>query len=182
MDEVATNKNVTPLAKTARIIAIVIFSLVMSCLVLALVTDGTIFAQQIFAFIGGCIAAVAAFFIGFIFMVFSIVLIFGVYLLEQQGFWPATWASEAFHSVLKDAPVTAEQVSIMMTIRLVIVAICVLCFISSIVCLALAKNVKKENPEIKQGLTKTFGVLTLIFSILGVFAALTLMLLISALN
>ena len=171
-------------AKVAKIMAIVIFSLVMSCLVIALVTDGTIFAQQIFAFIGGCLGAIMAFFFGFILMLFSIVLIFGVYLLEERGFWPLQWASEVFHNALHDAPVTSEQITAMVVTRLVILFTCIICFACSIAVLSLAKQVKKENPDVKvkQGLTKTFGILTLVFSILGVFSAVTLLLLISVLN
>ena len=177
-------QSLPPKAKVAKIMAIVIFSLVMSCLVIALVTDGTIFAQQIFAFIGGCLGAICAFIFGFILMVFSIVLIFGVYLLEERGFWPLQWASEVFHNALHDAPVTSEQITAMVATRLVILFTCIICFACSIVVLSLAKQVKKENPDvqIKQGLTKTFGILTLIFSILGAFAAVTLLLLISILN
>lgn len=173
-----------PKAKVAKIMAIVIFSLVMSCLVIALVTDGTIFAQQIFAFIGGCLGAICAFIFGFFLMLLSIICIFGIYLLEQNGFWPLQWASEVFHNALKDAPVTSDQITAMVVTRLVILFTCIICFACSIAVLSLAKQVKKENPDvqIKQGLTKTFGILTLIFSILGAFAAVTLLLLISILN
>ena len=181
MTEVAKKNTFAELpkkAKVARVISIVIFSTVMACLVLALVTDFSIFAQQIFAFIGGCIAAVAAFVLGFVFMIFSIVLIFGVYLLEQQGFWPLTWASNAFHSALHDNPVTHDQVVALISTRIVIAVLCFICFVLSIVVLALAKKAKKENPDVRQSLAKTFGILTLVFSILGVFASVTLILLI----
>ena len=182
MTEVVEKKEKVELpkkAKVAKIIAIVIFSTVVACLVLALVTDIAIFSNQILAFIGGCLGAIGAFIIGIVFLFFSIVLIFGVYLLEQQGFWPLTWASNAFHSAIADAPITAGQLEALVAIRIVIIVLCTICFGCSIAVLALAKKAKKENPDIKQGLSRTFGILTLIFSILGIFAALTLILLLS---
>ena len=181
MDEVVEKKEKVELpkkAKVARIMAIVIFSTVMACLVLALVTDFSIFAQQIFAFIIGCIGAVAAFFIGFVFLVFSIVLIFGVYLIEQQGFFPLTWAKNAFESAIHDNPITNDQIVAMTATRIVILILCVICFGCAIAVIVLARKAKKENPELKQRLTKTFGIITLVFSILGIFAAATLLLLI----
>ena len=79
-----TNK----MAKAAKIIAIVIFALILTALIGAIVSDIAIFSAQIAGFIAACIMAVAAFVFGIILMVLSIVCIFGVYLLEEYGFWP----------------------------------------------------------------------------------------------
>ena len=51
-EEVKTqSKDMSSVEQAARIIAIVIFSLVMTALLTALITDGAIFSKQILAFI-----------------------------------------------------------------------------------------------------------------------------------
>ncbi len=173
--KVATPTN--KMAKAAKIIAIVIFALILTALIGAIVSDIVIFSAQIAGFIVACIMAIAAFFIGIILMVLSIVCIFGVYLLEEYGFWPLTWMNNAFMEVMSDLGVTQEQINILITVRIILLIICILVFAASIVALTLAKKAKKENPEIKQGLTKAFSIVALILSILGLFAATAMMLL-----
>ena len=180
MDEIVELEQPKPtnkLAKAAKIIAIVIFALVLSALIGAVVSDVVIFSAQIAGFIVACIMAVAAFFIGIILMVLSIVCIFGVYLLEEYGFWPLTWTKNAFMEVMSDLAVTSEQISILIMVRIILLVICVLVFAAAIVALCLAKKAKKENPEVKQGLTKAFSIVALILSILGMFIALAMLLL-----
>lgn len=168
---------VNKMAKAAKIIAIVIFALILTALIGAIVSDIAIFSAQIAGFIAACILAVAAFVFGIILMVLSIVCIFGVYLLEEYGFWPLTWTKTAFTEVMSDLTVTSEQISILIMVRIILLVICVLVFAAAIVALCLAKKAKKENPEIKQGLTKAFSIVALILSILGMFIALAMLLL-----
>lgn len=168
-----TNK----MAKAAKIIAIVIFALILTALIGAIVSDVIIFSAQIAGFIAACILAVATFVLGIILMVLSIVCIFGAYLLEEYGFWPLTWTKTAFTEVMSDLAVTSEQINILIMVRIILLAICVLVFAAAIVALCLAKKAKKENPEIKQGLTKAFSIVALILSILGMFIALAMLLL-----
>ena len=78
---------------------------------------------------------------------------------------------------MSDLTVTSEQISILIMVRIILLVICVLVFAAAIVALCLAKKAKKENPEIKQGLTKAFSIVALILSILGMFIALAMLLL-----
>lgn len=169
-------------AKAAKIIAIVAFSVVMGCLVLALVTDIAIFSKQILGFVAAILGSALVFIFGCILMLFSIVLIFGIYLLEQDGFWPATWAEKTFHEALSDAALTPDQVTAIVAVRIVLLVLCVLAFAAAIVAICMKKAAKKKNPEMpKQKLTTAFSIVALIFSIFGAFAALTVMLLSSLL-
>ena len=178
MNEVVEKR--TPLEKAARILAIITFSLTTAALLTAFISDASVFAQQIVTFFIAIFGSALVFLFACVCLLVSIILIFGVVLLKNNGFWPMQWASSAFHEILKDAVVTSEQISILITIRVVLIIICIITFISSIVVLALAKAVKKENPERKQKLTKTFGIISLIFSILGVCAAIVLILILKA--
>ena len=112
MEEVVELNNQMPKKeKAARIMAIVIFSTIFGALTLAIVSDIAIFSDQIMGFIGACISAVGTFIIACVFLFFSIVLVFGVYLLKKDGFWPLTWATNAFHSVLKDYEIAPWQLT-----------------------------------------------------------------------
>lgn len=170
----------TPKERAARTLAIITFSVVMGALAIALISDGILFSGQIIGFVIACLGSALVFFLGCIAMLFSIVLIFGVYLIKQNGFWPGTWAKNTFLEVMRDYTLEPTQIRALVTIRLVLVILCILGFIAAIVTLALRKAAKKDNPEGKQKLTTTFGVLSLIFSILGGFAAAVIILIMSA--
>ena len=107
-----------PLERAAKIIALVIFPLVLSAAIGAVVSDIVIFASNILMFFVACLGAVAAFIIGFVLMIVSIVFIFGIYLLEEYGFWPITWTASTFTEILADAKITPEQVQILLLVRI----------------------------------------------------------------
>ena len=184
MDEVVRNENQTISSKykVAKILAIIVFSLVMSALAFAIVSDVVLFAAQILGFIAACLGSVVTFFFGFILMVISIILIFGFYLLQERGFWPLTWAKETFRSVMADYKMTQDQINALLTIRIVLLVFCVIGFGLAIATLVMSKQAKKSGSTQKRGMINAFGILSLIFSIFGIFAAVLMILLINALN
>ena len=103
--------------KEIKILAIVCFSLIMAALVTAIVSDAIIVGQSILGFVLALIIAVIAFIVGVILMIISCMLIFGIYLLDQEGFWPIAWAESAFKDVMKDYQVTQTQIDTLITIR-----------------------------------------------------------------
>ena len=166
-------------AKVAKIFAIIIFALIMTALAGALISDIILFGQQILYFIFACLASAVVFIIAIVLMMFSIVFIFGIYILENEGFWPAAWTENAFKDIMADAAIQNEQIAILIIIRFVLVFICLIVFILSIVALVMAKKAKKEGYVRKQGLTTAFSVVSLIMSIFGFFAAGVLILILS---
>ena len=167
------------IALTAKIIACIIFSLVMLALASAVVTDIVVFAEQIFAFVGACIMSVIVFIMALILMVLSIMLIFGIFILENSGFWPIQWASEIFRNIIGDHLPSRDQIQLMVVIRVILIIICIIVFILSIACLAMNHSVKRTDPKQRSKLTSAFGVLSLIFSILGLGSGAIAMLLLS---
>ena len=176
MEEVVVESSA---GKFARILAIVIFSLTMGALATAITADIVIFAEQIITFIFACIASVVVFIFGFILVIISCVLIFGIFILENYGFWPITWAEDAFREIMADAIPTQEQITTMAIIRINLIVLCLIIFVFSIICLSLNKKAKKSGAAIKVKRTKAFGVLSLIFSLLGVFMGLGTLLILS---
>lgn len=153
--------------KAIRILSIIVFSLIMSALLMALISDGIILSKQIFGFIFALVASALVFIIAIIFLFFSIVLVFGVYLLETEGFWPMKWTTSSYKAIMADYALTAEQMQSAVVIRIILLVICVIVFIASIVALAMLKRAKKNNKEIKRKMETSFSVIALIFSILG---------------
>ena len=135
--------------KIAKIISLVIFPLVFVALLGAIIGDIAVFAMNIIYFFIACLAAVGVFIIGFFLMLISIVLIFGVYLLEEYGFWPAQWAAKGFSEVMADNKVAPGQVMVLVIIRIVLIVLCVLILASAIVALVFAKKAQKRESRKK---------------------------------
>ena len=154
-------------AKAAKIIAIICFSLVFAALGVALGTDIGIFLEQIVTFIIACVASAVVFLFSIILMVLSCVLVFGIFLLESQGFWPATWTANTFNEIMSGAPISEDQLILMRIIRIFLILACVIALILAIIAINLNKSAFRENPANKSKLTKAFSVISLIFSILG---------------
>ena len=157
--------------KAGRIIAIVAFSLIMAGLLTAIISDGVLFANQIFGFLLACFASIIAFLFAIILMILSCMLVFGIYLLSENGFWPYSWATKVFKDIIADYHITSEQLQIFMNIRIVLLVICALAFVLSIVGMVFNKKSPLKLP-------KVFDILALIFSILGVFGSIIMMIII----
>ncbi len=160
--------------KVGRIIAIVAFSLIMAALLTAIISDGVLFASQIFGFIFATLASIMAFLIAIILMVVSCVFIFGVYILSNNGFWPYSWATNVFKTIIADYHMTSEQLQVFMIIRVVLLVICALGFVLSIIGIFFNKKSPLKLP-------KVFDILALVFSILGVFSSIIMMMIINVL-
>ena len=169
------------IGKAAKVISIIAFSLVMTALLTAIISDIAIFSNQIGGFILAIIASAAVFVLGIIFMVMSIMMIFGIILIQNEGFWPMAWCKRTFHEVLADYTVTPSQIEAFKTIRIVLLVICIIVFILAIISSSLARKERKQNSEVKQKLTKSFSSISLAFSILGLVIAIGAIALMNAL-
>ncbi len=173
--------------KTAKIISIIVFSLIVTAFIATLVVDIAIVGKAIAMFIFSLFAAVIVFVVAFVLFVLSCIFVFGIIILESHGFWPIDWAVTAFKQINADNTLTNSQISTFSIFRIVIFAVCILSFIASIVVLSLIRVPKKEKgqPKVKIGnnkLSKTFGIISLIMSILGAFTSMGALLIISALH
>ena len=158
--------------KEIKILAIICFSLIVAALVTAIVSDAIIVGQSILGFVLALIIAVIAFIVGVILMIISCMLVFGVYLLDQEGFWPIAWAESAFKDVMKDYQVTQAQIDTLIIIRIVLLVICISVFIMSIIVVRHVKKIKKQDKTINRKPTSGFGTASLVLSILGMIASL----------
>lgn len=164
-------------AKAAKIIAIICFSLVMAALAAALISDIIIVGQQILMFVFACLASVIVFLIAVILMVISCIFIFGIYILESEGFWPLIWTQNVFNDIMNDAKMTTEQIQAVFIVRGVLFLICLVVLVLAIIALTMSKQAKGEDTKRKQGLTRAFGIVSTVLSVLGLFATLAVMVL-----
>lgn len=169
-------------AKTAKTLAIIAFCLVMAFLSTAIISDIAVFSKQIITFVFACIAAVFLFIFGIVLMLISIMFVFGVYLLNEYGFWPISWTINGFKEILADAAFTPEQIQQFNIIRLILLISCLIVLILSIVCLSISKSTKKDGYQEKQKLTKAFGIISLILSILGFLTGLIVLLILRSIS
>lgn len=167
-----------PVNVSAKVVSIIAFSLMVIALVVAIVTDFVIFADQIISFFVASFASVFAFLGGIILMIISIMLIFGIFLLKENGFWPINWATSLFKEIMSEHMPTKEQVSLMSAIRVMLILVCLVTFILSIVALSMNKSAPK-NGLAKSKLVRTFGIITLIFSLLGGFTGIISLIILS---
>lgn len=176
MNEVTKRSGI---AKAAQVVAIIVFALILSALLFAIISDIAIFAQQIFSFLFACVAGVLVFICACILMVVSLVFVFGFYLLADRGFWPIQWASEVFKQIVAENKITQQQIMTFGIIRVVLIAICALCLILAVVALIL----NKATPKLERAKVSTpFSVIGLILSILGFVAALGMFFIVSSLG
>ncbi len=152
-----------------KALAIISFVTVMITLLVAIISDVVIFSEALGIFLGGTIISVIAFIILFVAMIVSFILIFGVYLVKEHGFWPLTLSFNLFKDILKDIQITPAQIATFRGWRIAFLVICVITMIIAIVALHKDEMISKKVP------LKGMSVCALILSILGILTAISLL-------
>ena len=148
-----------------KILAIIAFVLVMVTLVVAIISDIAIFAETIMTFVFGTLFAVLAFVVLVVAMLASCILIFGVYLLSEHGFWPLDLSIKLYKEILDSIHITEQQVIAFRGFRIAFLIICVITFIMAIIALHKDELISPKVP------LKGMSIVALILSILGILTA-----------
>ena len=156
--------------KVTKTLATICFYLILAALVGAIISDIVILNQQILGFIVAIMASVVVFLFAIFLMLVSLMLVFGIYLLKQDGFWPTTWANNTFHEVMSDYQITQTQLDSLFVISIILLVICITAFIIAVIAKTRIKKEKKKDPELKVGHYKGFATASIVLSILGVLA------------
>ncbi len=151
--------------KDIKVLATICFVLITTALVTALVSDGVVFGRNILGFAFALVAAVVAFIFAFFLMIISIIFVFGIYILQDKGFWPLTWASHTFQTIVADYSLTQAQVDTLLTIRIVLLVVCVVVLITSSVLFNQLKTIKKNNPTLDRRPALGFTIVSQVMSI-----------------
>ena len=161
--------NVVPKGvKTSRILAIVAFTMTFVLMLLALVTDVIILNQAILEFIGTIIAGLFIFLALCIGFVVSIILIFGIVLIKEHGFWPLTLTLKTVKESILKIKIEPSQLEAFKTTRIIIIVLLVAIVIIASIAKRMNKAIVKEGFYEKTGLVRSFSAIAKIFSIVGI--------------
>ena len=153
--------------KQIKVLAAVCFILVIAALIFALVSDGIIIGKNLAGLAVAMLVSGMVFIFGLILMAVSIMLVFGIIILQDHGFWPLDWAIRTFHEVMADYPVTTEQLQAMLIIRIVLLVICFAVIIMSSIVIKQIKTAKKEDKDVKVKPARGFACVSKVMALLG---------------
>lgn len=150
-----------------KVLALVSFCSVFGLILVSVITDLVIFKDFILNFIGGMIITGFFFIIFFIGFVLSILLVFGVGIVNDSGFWPLSLSISIFKNILGDAYMSDDQIRTFIVLRIAIIIMLISMFILAIVANIMHKRRIKENdPNIRK--IKPFTVVAIVYSILAI--------------
>lgn len=162
------NQNEKPKKSLAKTLGLIALLVAIFAIPLAVFFDVVSFAEVILQFIASLIVPVIAFVFLFFCMLVSIVLIFGVYLLDEYGFWPLTLSIQFFKEILGDITVSSEAISRFTAFRYVLIVICAVVFVLAVVTKILARKDKANGNMKAYRSAKGTSTAAIVLSILGI--------------
>lgn len=133
---------------TAKILAGVSLGLTIFAILLAGLFDFLAFKEAILTFLGGIIVTAAALIMLMIIFCITIIMIFGIIIVQNHGFWPMQYAKNIFTDVMGEVEFIPAQMSAFRIYRIVLIVICVAIIVLSIIALV------KYKKELKLGIVK----------------------------
>lgn len=167
--------------KTGKTLSIIAFVLIWLTFGAAIIFDFVIFSGNIFMFIIAGLISAFIFIILCAFCLLSCIFVFGLYIIQDSGFWPLAGALGIFKNMISINEVTSSQIDNFTIVRIIILIILLTIIVLSIISLALNKNFRKKHPDIMCRSPKGFASVSLVFAILGIFASVGLMFLVISL-
>ena len=164
-----------------RTLAIIGLTVILVTIPLALVLDFVAMHDTILQFIGGLFASVVVTILLLGAFIVSIVLIFGIVILKNHGFWPLKASLSVFKQILGSITVEEQAIQLFMIFRIIVIVICVAVLIIAIIARV---KVKKENVELKtkeMNSAISLSKAAIVLSIIGLVLSSVMMLLVSLL-
>lgn len=155
--------------KLKKVFAIISFALVMTALLVAIITDFAIFSDMIFTFLGAIIISGVVFIMCLALMLVTIILIFGVVLLNNYGFWPLDVSIKLFKEIIGSINVTSSQMGAFIGVRITLLVMCIIGVVFASIATHRSKE-QKEKPPLK-----ALSILAKIFGIMGIIVAISVL-------
>ena len=150
-----------------KVLALVSFCTIFGLILVSIITDLVIFKDFILNFIGGMIITGVIFIIFFIGFVLSILLVFGIGIVKDSGFWPLSLSISLSKEILDDVYMSEDQIRTFIVLRIAIIIMLISMFILAIVANKMHKRrIIEKDPNIRK--IKPFTVVAIIFSILAI--------------
>ena len=131
---------------TPRTMAIAALTSVLVLIPLTLVLDFIAMHDAILQFIGGLFVSVIITVVLLMAFLVSLVLIFGIIILQNQGFWPLKAAISVFKQILGSITVEEKAIQLFTIFRGIVIVLCIVILIIAIISIS---KVKAENVELK---------------------------------
>ena len=164
-----------------RTLAIIALTIILVLIPVTLVLDFVAMHDAILQFIGGLFAAaVLTVFLMLAFLV-SLVLIFGIIILQNKGFWPLKAAISVFKEIMGSIVVEEKAIQLFIIFRAIIIVVCIAVIIIALIAKSKVKaeNVELKTKEMNSALSKAKGATVL--SIIGLVLSALMILLVSLL-
>ena len=159
--EIKTNKTPDILSLIAMLTAIL-------AIPLAIIFDIIAFKEVILQFIAALILPCIAFVVLCFFMIVTIIFIFGIFLIENYGFWPLTLSYQFFKEIIGDIKISQESLALFRVFRIILLVICLTVLILAIVSKGLAKaDAEASQAPVKRSV-KGKAKAAIVLSILGI--------------
>lgn len=159
---------------SGKTLSIIGFIFVLVFPIINLIFDFMIFSDLIGQFFLAILASGLVFFVGILLMFVTIIFIFGIYLLQDGGFWPLNWANTVFSEIIQEASISSSQIDGFIVLQILSLILYITIFILMIVALSLNRKYKKDNVGVRSRLPKAFGTISLILSIFGIISSIGL--------
>ena len=175
--------SIVPITKTRpyEIIALISFILCFVSLALAIVFDLYSFMNVILQFIAALIIPTILFFALLVLFLASYILIFGIYLFEEFGFWPFKISVSLFKEIIGEIQFKPEDIELFRIYRYVLLGLCGVILISAIVSKILkAVDAKKPDIVIKKS-SGRYSTAAIVLSILGIIVSIGALVIFSSL-
>ena len=141
MDQENNQAKKTP----AKLLGTIALTVAILSIPLAFLLDVIAFKDVILQFIAALIFPCIAFVFFCVLFIASIILIFGIYLIKEYGFWPLTLSWQFFKEILGDIKVTQAEVDTFRGFRILLLIICFSVLIVAIIANILAKKDKEAG-------------------------------------
>lgn len=163
--------------KAAKILAIVAMVSAFLAIFLAIVFDIIAFREVILQFIASLILPIIAFVVLFIAMIASFIMIFGIFLVKEYGFWPLTLSIQFFKELLSEIKVTQDAIQTFIMFRFVLLGICATILLAAIVSKVLLGNEEEQYDANGKRIKKKNGIrgmstTAIVFAVLGLIVSL----------
>ncbi len=153
--------------RVSRTLAITSLSIAIFMIFLSGLFDFLAFKDAILTFIAGLIVSAAATVIIFMAFLASLIMIFGIIILQNNGFWPASAIKNVFLDIMGSVEILPEQLAAFRIYRIILLVL----FVGNIVLSSIAFVKFKKEKALKlvkpYDNTKSMAITALVFACIG---------------
>ncbi len=153
--------------RPSKILAGTSLGLTIFSILLAGLFDFIAFKESILTLIGGIFVAAAAAAILMIIFFITIIMIFGIILVQNHGFWPMQYIKDIISDIFGSIEFVPSQMSTFRIFRIILLVLCVADIVVSIIALIKYKQELAQGIAKRYEATKPMATTSLVLAIIG---------------